>query len=176
MIMVKCPRCGYDNISASTYCVNCSYPLKNASAENKKSRWNMGMGKKIVIIVGIIIIAFLLFTIIYNVSQPSHKDSLNVIEADGNTQEGSSTPYQVKIIYNGTWYAKYGDPNYLQEKSGSGDIVISLDSASWDSVYVSVQKSDSSSDSLIVQILRNGDVVAENSTTGSGSVTLSYQS
>lgn len=177
MIMVKCPRCGYDNISSSTYCVNCSYPLKKPSDSEKKSGWNMGTAKKIAIIVGIIVIAFLLFTIIYNVSQPSKEDSLNVIEADKNVQEGSSTPYQIKIIYNGTWYASYGDPNYLQQKSGSGESIINLDSASWDKVYVNVQKSDSSSENLIVQILRNGEVVAENSTTSpSGSVTITYQS
>lgn len=175
--MVKCPRCGYDNISSSTYCVNCSYILKKPSDEKKKSGWNMGTGKKIAIIVGIVIIAFLLFSIIYNVSQPSSEDSLNVIEADKNVQEGSSTPYQVKIICNGSWYARYGDPNYLQEKSGSGDIIINLDCASWDSVHVTVQKYDSSSEELTVQILRNGEVVAENSTTTpSGSVSLSYQS
>ena len=175
--MVKCPRCGYDNLSSSTYCVNCSYILKKPSDEKKKSGWNMGMAKKIAIIVGIIIIAFLLFSIIYNVSQPSSEDSLNVIEADKNVQEGSSTPYQVKIIYNGSWYARYGDPNYLQEKTGSGEIIINLDCASWDSVQVTVQKYDSSSEELTVQILRNGEVVAENSTTSpSGSVSLSYQS
>ncbi|MCR5026784.1 MAG: zinc finger Ran-binding domain-containing protein [Methanobrevibacter sp.] len=174
--MVKCPRCGYDNSSSSTYCVNCSYILKGSSTGKKKGGWNMGTGKKIVLIVGIIIIAFLLFSIINNFSQPTNKESLNVIVANNNTQEGSSTPYQVKIIYNGTWYAKYGDPNYLQEKSGSGEIVISLDCAAWDAVHVSVQKTDASSENLTVQILRNGEVVAVNSTTSpNGGVKLNYQ-
>ena len=48
--MVKCPRCGYDNISSSTYCVNCSYILKKPSDEKKKSGWNMGMAKKIILL------------------------------------------------------------------------------------------------------------------------------
>ena len=175
--MVKCPRCGYDNVSSSTYCVNCSYILKGSPTGQKKGGWNMGTGKKIALIVGIIVIAFLLFSIIYNVTQPTKEETLNVIEADKNVQEGSSTPYQVKIIYSGRWYAKFGDPNYLQEKSGSGDIVISLDNAAWDKIYVNVQKYDSSSENLTVQILRNGEVVAENSTTNpTGGVTISYQS
>ena len=175
--MVKCPRCGYDNISSSTYCVNCSYILKGSPTGKKKGGWNMGTGKKIVLIVGIIIIAFLLFSIIYNVNQPSTEDSLNVVIADKNVQEGSSTPYQVKVIYGNSWYAKYGNPNYLQEKSGSGDTVISLDCASWDAVYASVSKYEYSSDNLTVQLLRNGEVVAVNSTTNpTGTVTLYYQS
>ena len=130
-----------------------------------------------IVIVGVsFLLMILLFSIIYNLTQPTNKDSLNVVIADNNTQEGSSTPYQVKIIYNGTWYAKYGDPNYLQEKSGSGGIVISLDCAAWDAVHVSVQKTDASSENLTVQILRNGEVVAVNSTTSpNGGVKLNYQ-
>ena len=42
----------------------------------------MRTGKKIVLIVGIIVIAFLLFSIINNYSHPTHKDSLNIIVAD----------------------------------------------------------------------------------------------
>lgn len=175
--MVKCPRCGYENNPSSKYCVNCSYILNTQPTGQKKSGWNMRTGKKIALIVGIIVIAFLLFSIINNYSHPTHKDSLNIIVADNNTQEGSSTPYQVKIIYNGTWYAEYGDPNYLQEKSGSGEIIIPLDCAAWDSVHVTVQKTDSSSQNLTVQLLRNGEVVAVNSTTNpSGSIKINYQS
>jgi hypothetical protein len=136
----------------------------------------MGTAKKIALVIGIVVISLLLFSVIYNATQPSNEDSLNVIEADQNIQQGSSHPYQVKIIYNGTWYSKSGDPNYLQETSGSGQQIIGVDCASWDEVYVSVQK-DYASENLTVQILRNGEVVAANSTaTPGGSVTLSYRS
>lgn len=175
--MVKCPRCGYENVSSSTYCVNCSYILNGSPTGQKKGGWNMGTGKKIVLIIGIIAIALLLFSIIYNVSQPTNEESLNVVEADTNIQEGSSTPYQVRIIYDNSWYAKMGDPNYLQEYSGNGNNTVRLDCASWDYVQVNVVKYDSSSSNLTVQLLRNGEVVAVNSTTTpTGSVSLSYQS
>ena len=175
--MVKCPRCGYENIPSSTYCVNCSYILKKSSAEEKKSGWSIGTAKKIVLIVGIIVIAFLLFSVIYNNTQPTNEESLNVVTADQNVQEGSSHPYQVKIIYDGYWYSQSGTPNYLEETSDTGNKTIKLDSASWDEVSVSVQKQDESSDKLTVQILRNGNVVSENSTTDpAGQVTLSYRS
>ena len=173
--MVKCPRCGYDNLSSSTYCENCSYILKGSPTGQKRGGWNMGIGKKIVLIMGIIAIALILFSVIYNYSQPSHEDSLNVIVADSNVQEDSSHPYEVKIIYPGDWYSKSGEPKYLQEKSGHGDAVIKLDCAAWDKVSVYVEKYDGSSDNIVVQLLRNGEVVAENSTT-SNQVTLSYRS
>ena len=175
--MVKCPRCGYDNLSSSTYCVNCSYILNGSPTGKKRGGWNMGIGKKIVLIVGIIVIAFLLFSFIYDATQPNSEESLNVVEADQNVQVGSSMPYQVKIIYDGSWYGKMGDPNYPQEKSGTGDNVIGLDCASWDHVSVMVQKYDYSSDNLTVQLLKNGEVVAENSTTSAtGSISIYYPS
>ena len=72
--MVKCPRCGYDNLSSTTYCVNCSYVLKDSSIRKNdssirkndssirknKSEWKMGTAKKIALIIGIIAIALIL--------------------------------------------------------------------------------------------------------------------
>ena len=33
--MVRCPRCGYENNKNSTYCVNCTYVLKDPKAKKK---------------------------------------------------------------------------------------------------------------------------------------------
>ena len=74
--MVKCPRCGYENPSTSVYCNNCNYLLKDPNGESNKKRvggWNMGMGKKIVLVLGIVVVAFLLFSFIHNNSQPDEK-------------------------------------------------------------------------------------------------------
>ena len=69
-----------------------------------------------------------------------------------------------------------GDPNYLVEKSGSGTNTFSLDCASWDDVKVVAQKYGGEGE-LTIKLLRNGEVVAENSTTsGSGSVSIFYNS
>lgn len=178
--MVKCPRCGYENASSSVYCDNCAYLLSsNKSTKPKKTntgRWNVGLGKKILIVLGIIIVALLLFSFIYNNSQPSNNESLNVIYDDGSQQQASSHPYQVVISYNGTWYAEMGDPDYLVGKSGSGENTFTLDCAAWDNVKVNAQKLSGNGE-IKIQLLRNGEVVAENSTTGGhDSVSIFYNS
>ncbi|WP_295595542.1 zinc ribbon domain-containing protein [uncultured Methanobrevibacter sp.] len=173
--MVKCPRCGYDNLPSTTYCEKCSYIIKNPPVRQKKSGWNMGTAKKVALIIGIIAIALVLFSVIYNYSRPSNEESLNVIEADNNVQPSSSQPYQLKIIYGGDWYSNSGNANYLQNNTGHGTQLIKLDCASWDTVSVFVEKSDGSSEKMTVQLLRNGEVVAENSTTNS-QLTFSYSS
>ena len=165
--MVKCPRCGYDNLSSTQYCVNCSYALNDSSIRKNKNEWKMGTAKKIALIIGIIAIALILFSVIYTFTQPSKEESLNVIEADSNVQESSSHPYQLKIIYDGDWYSNSGHSSYPQNNSGHGTKSIELDCAAWDTVSVFVEKTDGSSDNMTVQLLRNGEVVAENSTTAS---------
>ena len=67
--MVKCPRCGYENSSSSIYCDNCAYRLSDSKGNRinnsrRNNSWNMGIGKKIVIVLGIIIVTFLLFSVI----------------------------------------------------------------------------------------------------------------
>ena len=176
--MVKCPRCGHENSPASMYCDNCAYLLTdhNGNRVNKKpNSWSMGIAKKIFIILGIIVIALLLFSFINNSSQPDSQSSLNVITDNGSLNHSSTYPYVAVIKYNGSWYAKMGDPNYLTEKMGQGNNKITLDCASWDKVYIQAQKDDYGEGELSVQLLRNGKVVAENSTTNAtGIITVTY--
>ena len=96
--MVKCPRCGYENSSSAVYCDNCAYRLADADGKmikytRRESSWNMGLGKKIVIVLGIIVIAFLLFSFVYNSTQPTYQESLNVVTDDGSHHQTSSYPY-----------------------------------------------------------------------------------
>ncbi len=179
--MVKCPRCGYENSSTSTYCDNCAFLLADLNGKKIKNTkrtksWNVGLGKKIIIVLGIVVIAFLLFSFVYNNSQPSNDETLNVIYDDGSQHQSSTYPYKAVISYDGSWGAKMGDPNYLVQKSGSGTNTISLDCAAWDDVELEAQKYGGEGE-LTIQILRNGKVVAENSTKdGSESVSLFYDS
>jgi hypothetical protein len=179
--MVKCPRCGYENASSSKFCDNCYYPLsaKNQSTidkSKKRKRWNIGFGRKLVIVLGIIVIALLLFSLVHNNSQPSQNDTLNVIYDDGSQHQSASYPFKVLIKSDGDWSAKMGNPGYLVEKSGTGSRSVSLDCASWDDVQIDAQK-DSGEGELQIQLLKDGEVVAENSTTnGSSSVNLYYDS
>ena len=178
--MVKCPRCGYENSSSAVYCDNCAYLLSDSQGKliknsKRKSSWNIGIGKKIVIVLGIIVIAFLLFSFVYNNTQPSEQDSLNVITDDGSNHQTSSYPYKAIIKYEGSWYAEMGDPNYLVKESGYGSKTFTLDCAAWERISLDVQKQDYGESELKVQLLRNGEVVAENSTTtANGRIVINY--
>lgn len=178
--MVKCPRCGYENPSNAIYCDNCAYLLSDQNGNKVKlnrreSSWNIGIGKKIVIVLGIIVIAFLLFSFVYNSTQPTNQESLNVITDDGSNHQTSSYPYTAVIEYNGSWYAQMGDPNYLVKESGYGTGSYVLDCAAWDKICVDVQKEDYGESELKVKLLRNGEVVAENSTTNAtGRIVINY--
>ena len=178
--MVKCPRCGYENSSSALYCDNCAYPLadedgKKMNMVRRNSSWNMGIAKKIVIVLGIIIVMFLLFSFIYNNTQPTNQESLNVITDDGSHLQTSSYPYKVVIQYEGSWYAEMGDPNYLVKESAYGSKTYTLDCAAWERVSIDVQKQDWGEGELKVQLIRNDEVVAEQSTTNAtGRVVINY--
>ena len=141
----------------------------------RESSWNMGLGKKIIIILCIIVLALLLFSLVYNLTQPSYQESLNVISDDGSQHQTSSYPYKAVIKYDGSWYASLGNPNYPTEYSGYGSKTISLDCAVWDMVDMEVQKQDYGEGELKIQLLKNGEVVAENSTTNTtGNLVINY--
>ena len=176
--MVKCPRCGFENATSSIYCDNCGYILtssiNNAGKKSNRKRWNVGIAKKIVIVLGIIVIALLLFSFIYNNSQPAHNDTLNVIYDDGSQHQSSTYPFKAVIKYDGNWYAKMGNPYYLVEKSGAGEKTYSLDCAAWDDVQIDAVRYGGTGE-LQIQLLRNGKVVAENSTTQpNGRIIINY--
>ena len=178
--MVKCPRCGYENSASATYCDNCAYLLTDQNGNrlnnNKRNKgWNIGIAKKIVIVMGIIVVALLLFSFIYNSSQPDNSTALNVITDDGSNKHLSSYPYTAVIDYDGSWYSKMGDPNYLVEQSDYGHKSYILDCASWERVAIEAQKEDYGDGTLTIQLLKNDKVVAENSTANAnGKVSLYY--
>lgn len=178
--MVKCPRCGYDNAYDAVYCDNCAYFLadtggRRVSNTRRSSRWNINAVRKVVIVLGFIIIALLVFSFVYNLTQPTHDESLNVIGDDGSISKDSSYPYRAVIKYDGDWYAEMGDPNYIVTKSGQGNQSFGLDCASWDKVVIDAQKQDYGEGPITVQLLRNGEVVAEQTTTNvSGHVIINY--
>lgn len=165
--MVKCPRCGYENDDYATYCINCTYPLEKATLNKRQNNtgWNFSTGKKILIVIGIVAITLVLFSIIHEVTQPSPESSLNIVTANESDNDPSQTPYEVVIIYDGDWYGRLGDIDHPSERSGSGNSTYRLSCASWDDAYANIQKVDYGSGELRVQLLKNGNVIAENSTT-----------
>lgn len=103
---------------------------------------------------GIIVIALLLFSFIYNNSQPSPEDSLNVITDNGTVNHSSSYPFTAVVKYDGTWYSKMGDPNYLVDQSGSGEKMFLLDCAPWERVSIMAQKEDYGDGELTIELLK----------------------
>ena len=58
---------------------------------------------------------------------------------------------------------------------GYGEKKFTLDCSSWERVAISAQKDDYGEGNLTIQLLRNGNVVAENSTTdSSGKIAIHY--
>lgn len=178
--MVKCPRCGYNNSPSAVYCDNCAYLLSDSQGNRIKNvkrekSWNMGIVKKILIVLGIIIVAYLLFSFVYDYTQPTEQESLNVITDDGSHLQASSYPYKVKISYEGSWYAEMGDPNYLVKEAEEGTKTYVLDCAPWERVAIDVQKQDYGDGELKVQLLKNDQVVAENTTSDvAGRIVINY--
>ena len=89
------------------------------------------------------------------------------------TESKESFIRELKIIYDGSWFSKSGHSSSPQENTGNGTKVIKLDCVAWDTVSVYVEKSEDSTQNMKVQLLRNGVVVAENSTT-SGQISFTY--
>ncbi|MBE6500978.1 MAG: zinc ribbon domain-containing protein [Methanobrevibacter thaueri] len=178
--MVKCPRCGYNNSPSAVYCDNCAYLLADSHGNRinnvkREKSWNMGIVKKIVIVLGIIVVAYLLFSFVYNNTQPTEQESLNVITDDGSHLQSSSYPYKAKIMYEGSWYAEMGDPNYLVKEAGDGTKTYVLDCAPWERVAISAQKEDLGDGELKIQLLKDDQVVAENSTSNTaGNIVINY--
>lgn len=165
--MVKCPRCGYENDDGNAYCLNCTYPLDKAilTKKRKNDGWNISTAKKVLIVIGIIAIALVLFSIIQEVTKPSPESSLNIVTANESDNSPSSTPFEVVISYDGDWYGRLGDVDHPSERSGSGNQTYRLSCAGWDEAFANIQKTDYGSGELKVQLLKNGKVISENSTT-----------
>ena len=178
--MVKCPRCGYNNSPSAVYCDNCAYLLSDSHGNKIKNvkrekSWNIGIVKKIVIVLAIIVVAYFLFSFVYNHTQPTEQESLNVITDDGSHLQSSSYPFKAKISYEGSWYSEMGDPNYPVKEGADGTKTYVLDCAPWERVFISAQKEDFGDGELKVQLLKDDQVVAENSTTNAaGQVVVNY--
>ncbi|WP_409201033.1 zinc ribbon domain-containing protein [Methanobrevibacter sp. DSM 116169] len=175
--MVKCPRCSYENNDDESYCSNCKYPLninKKFSENERKSRWsNFSMGKKVILVIAIVALLILTFNLIYT-STEADKPSSEIITTNESPVIKSSNPYQVRVIYNGSWSGDVGIADLPISRSGYGNELIFIDGAPWDNVNAVVYKNDASDKNLTIQLLQDGKVIKENSTTKpNGAVRLS---
>ena len=79
---------------------------------------------------------------------------------NGNGDEG----FQVRIIYDGEWTGAAGAEGGTSSIEGEGEETIDIDDDA-DIISANAQKQDDSDRELTIQILEDGEVVAEESTT-----------
>lgn len=117
--------------------------------------------KKVISILAVCCIGFIIIGMITGGGSPDKNTSpIN----DGNNNVEQITGKQVKIIYDGEWSGAAGDVSSINSISGSGDETIDMpDDASL--ISANAQKKDGSSNELTIQILKDGKVVKESSTT-----------
>ena len=117
--------------------------------------------KKVISILAVCCIGLIIIGMITGGGSPDKNTSpIN----DGNNNVEQITGKQVKIIYDGEWSGAAGDVSAINSISGSGDETIDMpDDASL--ISANAQKKDGSSNELTIQILKDGKVVKESSTT-----------
>ncbi|MDL2270811.1 hypothetical protein LJC03_03270 [Methanobrevibacter sp. OttesenSCG-928-I08] len=169
--MVRCSRCGHENNDAFTYCIECNYPLnsKKKQVSEKKdffTKWeNFSTGKKVLFAVCICIIFILTFSTIHSLNNGNDNFASDIATSNTSSTLQSSSPYQVKVIYNGSWSGQVGTFEYPFDRSGSGNALLNVDGASWDNVTATITKHDDNEKNLTVQIIKNNKVIKQNSTT-----------
>ncbi|KZX10698.1 hypothetical protein [Methanobrevibacter curvatus] len=90
------------------------------------------------------------------------------LDGGDKTPEDKSTNYegyQIKIIYDGEWTSVAGGIDSSNSYDGNGNKTIDLADVSGDIVSANAQKQDGSSSKLTIQILKDGKVIKEGSTT-----------
>lgn len=117
--------------------------------------------KKVISILAVCCIGLIIIGMITGGGSPDKNTSpIN----DGNNNVEQITGKQVKIIYDGEWSGAAGDVSSINSISGSGDETIDMpDDVSL--ISANAQKKDGSSNELTIQILKDGKVVKESSTT-----------
>lgn len=82
-----------------------------------------------------------------------------------NSSSDSSSPLQVRITTEGSWSGALGTTGSTTTYDGTGSKTIDLDGSSYEMVTTSIQKQGGGSDELKVEIIKDGKVVKEGSTT-----------
>ena len=93
----------------------------------------------------------------------SDKNTATKTDDSSNAADEQVKGVQVKVIYSGDWSGAAGDTNSMNSISGSGEETIDLDDDAY-IVSANAQKQDSGSDTLTIQISKDGKVVEESST------------
>ena len=97
---------------------------------------------------------------------PQATDASDIISSsDDNTVVQKQEGIQIKITYPGSWSASIGDTDTSNHYEGTGDKTFDVDESDYDVIAAAVSKKDSNSNKLKVEIIKNGEVVDQESTT-----------
>ena len=104
----------------------------------------------------------------YGVAQVTSEDGISDSSGSdsqsGSQSESESEPtYQVEISYSGEWQGSIASGGSSRSVQGSGSDTIEID-GSPEIISANAQKQDDSSDDLTIQILQDGEVVKESTT------------
>lgn len=112
----------------------------------------------------------------YGVAQVTSEDGISDGGDSDESGSGSSSdsPFEVKVDYDGEWQGSISAGGSSQSVDGSGSDTIGVD-GSPSIISANAQKQDDSSSTLTIQILKDGEVVKEASTSAEyGMAQISY--
>jgi len=111
------------------------------------------MDKKLKCLIGIIVVVIILMIVA-------------VATSDGNSNNGNNEGTQIKVIYDGSWSGALSTGDGSSKTiEGTGNETINVTNNTMDMVSANAQKMDGGSGELKIQLLKNGEVKKESSTT-----------
>ena len=181
-----CPKCGAQVAEGIQSCPECGHDMSNIKKTSSSSgsitdKWNsFSTGKKIISFIAVCCIGLLILGLIGSALSPdentsSYDSSSSQIDYSSSSSSSSSSSndgvgdsaLQVRVIYSGSWDGAVGTLDSDYSVSGSGTKVLNIDGSRWDTCSAVIQKGDSGNGKLTVQIIKNGKVKKQSSTTAS---------
>lgn len=180
--MVKfCPECGKENQDNAAFCQGCGEDIKNvkpvkSSPSNERTTnqtEQQNSNKKWLGLAGICCIGLILIIAVSGMFSPDKTTATNTSSnnsvsptsstSSNDTSSSSGSGVQVKVDYAGSWSGAYGDESGTQSVDGSGTKTIDM-TGNPSIVSANFQKKDSSSGTLTVEIIKDGNVIETKST------------
>ncbi|WP_295608240.1 hypothetical protein [Methanobrevibacter sp.] len=119
-------------------------------------------GKKILSVVGVCCVLLIIFAVVGGFGS-TDKNTSSDTSSSGTVED---TPaLQLKITTDGSWSGSVLVGGSSKSIDGSGSQTIDLDGDSWDMVSATIQKQGGDNGDLTVQIIKDGNVAKEESTT-----------
>ncbi len=110
--------------------------------------------------------------------QPAEETETEAPEGESGDSGSSGDGYQVRVSYDGEWSGSFGSMGESRTVDGTGakTIDIDMDDEMLNMVSATVQKLEAGDGEMTVEILNDGEVVEEKSTSAEhGVVTISYE-